>query len=305
VGEAPTPSRTALMVCSPVSATYKVAPSGAMATPLGLEKVVLAQGPTPPGPASVLNTPVPKCSTLTLKLFESAMYRRSFRKDRPVGVFRLAAVPAPLAKAGAPLPASVDVSAEGRSTRLMRWLLLSATYTAEAFGSTAMPCGRLNRARRPAPSTHPKSPLPLTVVTLEPTALRNRWPPQSVKYSVKVGSAAAMPRAEGFTLASAPMPSTDPALDPATVATAEAHASTTRSLSEPVSPTKRRPLASSAMPGKALALATPAVPSVLPPTPEAKKYVDTNNEVRFTARTRLLARSATSSAPEAGESASW
>ena len=105
-------------------------------------------------------------------------------------------------------------------------------------------------------------------------------------------------------MAPAPKPSTDPpAPEPATVATAEAHASTTRSLFDPVSPTNKRPLESSAIAGKAVALATPAVPSVLPPAPEEKKYVDTSSEVRFTARTRLLARSATKS-PQTGESAS-
>ena len=63
----------------------------------------------------------------------------------------------------------------------MRWLLLSATYTAEASGSTEIPCGRLNRELAPLPSTQPARPVPLTVVTLGPMALRSRLPPQSVK----------------------------------------------------------------------------------------------------------------------------
>ena len=179
-----------------------------------------------------------------------------------MGWFKLALVPTPSANAAAPLPQSVEVTREGSSTILILWLPESATYTALPVGSMVKPWGRLNVAELPAPSAAPAAPVPATEATTVPSARRSRFPDQSVKNSVKSGSSAATATAEGLTIAAAPTPSCDvPPAPPAMVAHADAQASTTRKRLLPVSAMKSLPVASSAMPGKALALALAAVPS--------------------------------------------
>jgi hypothetical protein len=80
------------------------------------------------------------------------------------GLKKLAAVPAPSAKAWFPLPASVVTLPRG-VTRRMRWLCESATTITPLEGTTATPCGWLKLAAAPVPSANPLS-LPASVVTM-------------------------------------------------------------------------------------------------------------------------------------------
>jgi hypothetical protein len=135
----------------------------------------------------------------------------------PVGRKKLAPAPVPSAKVPSPLPARVETTPRGDTSR-RRWFSLSATTMTPLEATTATPAGELKRADVPEPSA--KEPIvlvpPASVVTTPSFEMSfMRWHCQSAT-TITPSAVAATPSMV-IKDADAPEPSEQPKLPPASV----------------------------------------------------------------------------------------
>mmetsp|Transcript_36206 Transcript_36206/g.84853 ORF Transcript_36206/g.84853 Transcript_36206/m.84853 type:complete len:206 (-) Transcript_36206:2669-3286(-) len=160
-----------------MSATSARAPVGVIAMEVGVlndaDAPLPFANPAIPDPAKVVTSPVE--SMILRTLWPPASVTRATRPSGevaiPKGVLKSALMPVPSVESMFPLPATVVtlkfVPSSRRSSRRIRWLLLSAISTADPSEVIARPAGCENIAVEAGPSAYPCAGLPARVSLLQ------------------------------------------------------------------------------------------------------------------------------------------
>ena len=182
----------------PVSATMMVPVAAVTETPIG--PLSLAAAPAPSAspevllPASVVTSPDSDISRMRLLPVSATTMAPppEGMKAIPLGLLNVADDPCPSAKRVEPAPPASVVTTPRDVTSRIALLPVSDTAMMSPPPGTAKyatPCGPLNIAAVPAPSSKPTS-LPASVVTPVPTIQRMRWFPVSDTMTASPGPTA-------------------------------------------------------------------------------------------------------------------